>query len=523
MSTSTNLTGGPNWQPEPFPIVETRPRVVTPEQGEGFSKQLPLDSGCIQNMKSRHGREAMRRFLLIFDLSLVWGSAAVAMLLPAHLKSVTSGDLEPAVPKGSAAFLLFFSVLIVLLARTYSLYEIPWKKSLQSDLGLIAKSVVFSALITAVCNYLLHVRVAPTRSIALTIVSSWIALSAWRTFIRSQSISGLTGVRNILIVGCGPNGELLRRHLEQNPHIGYVFKGYIDRREKGRPPDPSRNKEEADILGPAEQLPAIVRKHFIDEVFISVPSDRHLVKQIARHAIAAGLGVRVVPDMYDGLAKDQSIEYVGNFATMTLNQHSIPTLQLFAKRLFDIAISATLLILLAPFILLIAVIIKLDSKGPALYIADRIGRKGQKFRCYKLRTMVSDADQQKAKLRTANERKGPTFKIENDPRVTMLGHWLRKVSLDELPQLWNVLRGDMSLVGPRPHPVDDCALYTLEHLRRLDVTPGLTGLWQVTARRDPSFETNVALDLEYIVNWSLGLDCRILLKTIGVVLAGTGQ
>jgi lipopolysaccharide/colanic/teichoic acid biosynthesis glycosyltransferase len=136
--------------------------------------------------------------------------------------------------------------------------------------------------------------------------------------------------------------------------------------------------------------------------------------------------------------------------------------------------------------------------------------------------MVADADLQKDKLRNENERNGPFFKMENDPRITRVGRWLRKYSFDELPQLWNVLRGDMSLVGPRPHPLDDYERYSIEHLRRLDVSPGLTGLWQVTARSDPSFEINMARDLEYIENWSLGLDLAILFKTIPAVLRAEG-
>src|SRR5437879_6731018 len=136
--------------------------------------------------------------------------------------------------------------------------------------------------------------------------------------------------------------------------------------------------------------------------------------------------------------------------------------------------------------------------------------------------MIDDADAKKEKLRKSNERNGPFFKMENDPRITRSGRWLRKFSIDELPQLVNVLRGEMSLVGPRPHPVDDYEHYTLEHLRRLDVKPGMTGLWQVTARRDPSFETNMKLDLEYIENWSLGMDLKILAKTIPVVLGAEG-
>jgi lipopolysaccharide/colanic/teichoic acid biosynthesis glycosyltransferase len=158
-----------------------------------------------------------------------------------------------------------------------------------------------------------------------------------------------------------------------------------------------------------------------------------------------------------------------------------------------------------------------------LFSALRAGRKGQQFKCHKFRTMAANAEDGKEKLRSHNQREGPTFKIADDPRITRVGKWLRRYSLDELPQLWNVFKGEMSLVGPRPHPLDDCARYKLEHLRRLDVTPGITGLWQVTARRSPSFHINMALDLEYIEKWSLWMDLRILMRTIAVVFQGTGS
>jgi lipopolysaccharide/colanic/teichoic acid biosynthesis glycosyltransferase len=171
----------------------------------------------------------------------------------------------------------------------------------------------------------------------------------------------------------------------------------------------------------------------------------------------------------------------------------------------------------------IAGFIRLDSRGPVLYCAQRAGRKGKLFRCYKFRTMVSGADRLKDDLRENNQRSGPFFKISNDPRITRLGRFLRRYSLDELPQLWNVVKGDMSLVGPRPHPLEDVAGYEIEHLARLDVTPGITGLWQVTARRDPSFQRGMELDREYIRTWSLRSDMRILLKTFLAVVQGSGD
>ena len=194
-----------------------------------------------------------------------------------------------------------------------------------------------------------------------------------------------------------------------------------------------------------------------------------------------------------------------------------------SKRVLDVVVATAALIFLAPALALIAILIKLGSPGPVLYTGMRAGRKGRPFQCYKFRTMVRDADDRKEELRKRNQRSGPFFKIACDPRVTRVGRLLRRYSLDELPQLLNVLKGEMSLVGPRPHTLDDVSAYTREHLRRLDVIPGMTGLWQVTARRDPSFQIGMKLDMEYIHRWSLGMDMRILLKTAGAVLRGSGD
>jgi lipopolysaccharide/colanic/teichoic acid biosynthesis glycosyltransferase len=193
------------------------------------------------------------------------------------------------------------------------------------------------------------------------------------------------------------------------------------------------------------------------------------------------------------------------------------------KRVADVVLSSLALLIFSPLLAVLAVAIRMDSEGPALYRSQRIGRKGLPFTCFKFRTMVLNADDLKESLRNRNERSGPFFKITEDPRITRLGRFLRKYSLDELPQLWNVLRSDMTLVGPRPHPMDDYRQYTLDHLRRLEVKPGITGLWQTTARQDPSFDTNMNLDLEYIENWSLWLDCKILLTTIPAVFRAEGS
>jgi exopolysaccharide biosynthesis polyprenyl glycosylphosphotransferase len=245
------------------------------------------------------------------------------------------------------------------------------------------------------------------------------------------------------------------------------------------------------------------------------------VVRIFREARTLHLDVKMAADLYGCQAT--GVENLGSIPILSVHEEQMPTRELFLKRLLDIALSAIALVLLLPTLLLIAILIKLDSRGPALYIAPRAGRKGRPFQCYKFRTMVPEADNLKDSLRTRNQRSGPFFKISQDPRVSRIGRFLRRYSLDELPQFLNVLKGDMSLVGPRPHPLDDVSGYSIEHLPRLDVKPGITGLWQITARTDPSFQTGMNLDVKYIHSWSLGMDFRILWKTAGAVLRGSGE
>lgn len=215
--------------------------------------------------------------------------------------------------------------------------------------------------------------------------------------------------------------------------------------------------------------------------------------------------------------------YNAKASRRTEAHESTVTLGQWSKRIMDVVLSALALIAFSPVMLIIALAIKLESRGSLIYRSVRAGKDGRTFDCYKFRTMIDGSDELQEELRRLNERRGPFFKIADDPRITPLGRFLRKYSLDELPQFWNVAKGEMSLVGPRPHPVEDCLRYTSEDCRRLDVKPGITGLWQVLARTDPSFATCMTLDLGYIEEWSLWLDCKILLKTVPAVLSGEGQ
>lgn len=319
--------------------------------------------------------------------------------------------------------------------------------------------------------------------------------------------------RRIVIVGTGGTARALGAALcHQSSSPSLRFEGYVD-------DQPAHGVE---TIGRIQDLEHLARTRFLDEVIVCLPNDAVKARHTVFLARKLDLDVKVVPETYGCQLQASGIGMVGNVPLLTLREKPARVLRPLLKRVFDVVGSAALLLLLLPVLALIAVLVRLDSPGPSLYRAPRMGRKGYPFSCYKFRSMRTEADREKQTLRKQNERAGPFFKIQDDPRVTRVGRFLRRYSLDELPQFWNVLRGEMSMVGPRPHPLDDHAHYLPEHLQRLTVTPGLTGLWQVTARRDPSFERNMELDREYIENQSLAMDLWILFRTVREVAIGSG-
>jgi exopolysaccharide biosynthesis polyprenyl glycosylphosphotransferase len=337
--------------------------------------------------------------------------------------------------------------------------------------------------------------------------------SRWAEREGNQGVArGLGGMRNVLIVGAGRLGHRLASHLEKHPELGRSVCGFVDDWK------PLGNG----VIGRISALAELARTGFVDEVILAGPHDREKTLRVLRAAQQLRLDVKMAPDLF-GCEPTGGTERIGGIPLICLHEERLPVAGLLLKRALDVVGAVTGLIFMGPALALLAAFVRLDSPGPVLYAALRAGRKGRPFRCYKFRTMVRGADALKEELRKRNQRQGPFFKIADDPRITRVGRVLRRYSLDELPQLWNVLRGEMSLVGPRPHPLDDFSAYSIEHLPRLDVLPGMTGLWQVTARRDPSFQTGMNLDIEYIHRWSLKMDMRILLKTAVVVLRGGGE
>jgi exopolysaccharide biosynthesis polyprenyl glycosylphosphotransferase len=419
------------------------------------------------------------------------------------------------------ALLCGFTITLIITSRRLHLYSPTRLSSFLHEQRLSVQACLSSGLLLTGTLYLIHAADIPRSIVLITVGLVTITLSLRRMIYRLllyRRFERGVGTRNVLIVGTGPEAHALRHHLESIRNLGYTFKGFIDFPGSS----PCITATSGDVVCTLETLFQHARKHFVDEIFFTSPCERGIVQDVLEQARTHGVDLRVVPDMYDGLAWNSPIEYIGQFPTIPLHCGQVPEVGLLFKRVLDLVFSSLTLLVLSPVLLAIAIAIKLDSRGPVFYCSDRIGKKGRVFRCIKFRTMVRDADKRRAEVMHMNERDGVLFKISNDPRITRLGRFLRKYSLDELPQFFSVLCGDMSIVGPRPPLASEVREYKLSHLRRLDVTPGITGLWQVQARQDPSFDNYISLDVTYIEKWSIWLDLKIIVRTIGVVFQGTG-
>ena len=328
-------------------------------------------------------------------------------------------------------------------------------------------------------------------------------------------------VKSLLIVGGGARGRGFAAQVQRRQDLGYKLLGYVET-------DPAFSSETlggAPWLGTLDDLPHLLNNEVIDEATIALPIKSHYTQIEAAVALLEeqGITTHLLSDLFpQRLARSQPAEF-GGFPLVSL--HSVPPFswRTEAKRLFDIVTATFLLILLAPLFAFVAIAIKLDSRGPIFFIQDRVGLNKRRFRMIKFRTMRANAEAQMKELEHLNEKTGPIFKMRNDPRITRVGRWLRKTSTDELPQLVNVLVGEMSIVGPRPLSLRDASrMEEAWQKRRFSVKPGLTCLWQVSGRSNLTFEQWMQLDLDYIDHWSLRLDASILLRTIPAILTARG-
>ncbi len=465
--------------------------------------------------------------------SLVWASLDLLTVLiagilalrwhfavPASVPIAAAPHQMQASPRTLLLYLCWFSVWVIFLTRSYGLYGQIQHRSGLNEQRMTIQGVLISGLLLCGALYLFEGAAISRAVVMLTVVISTVLLcirrALWRRVVYRRCRAGIE-TRNVLIVGAGRVAHALRNHLDSLEHLGFRFKGFVALTER------EAESGDSDVIGDVRNCVSLARSLFVDEIFFSVPGDKKLVIGMVEEARHAGIDVRVVPDLYDGLAWNASVESIGQFPTIPLHRRDFPIGEFLFKRVLDITVSSIALLVLSPLMLAIGIAVRLGSDGSIFYGAQRIGCKGRTFTCYKFRTMVQNADALKEKLAHMNERDSVLFKIANDPRITRAGAFLRKYSLDELPQFYNVLRGDMSLVGPRPPIANEVEQYDLSHLRRLNVLPGITGLWQVEARQDPSFDSYISLDTAYVENWSLWLDMKILARTLGVVFSGTGS
>ena len=402
------------------------------------------------------------------------------------------------------------AVLVTLFGFTEGIYAEDAYSGIHNVIPRLARSVLVAITLVFIADRgqvrLAAILVTTGSGFAALLLCRYLSQCAW------ARRSAEDEVRNVLIVGGGPAARSIARTLCSDPLRHAYVCGSVD----------DDLPLSATVLGRIADLDWLARAEFIDEVILALPGSPAQAREAADAAFRNHLDIRAVPDLPAGYWPDADVDFIGDVPVVTLHREPVPSTQLFFKRLLDSVSAAAALALFSPVMAIVALLIRIDSRGPVINAAERAGAKGRPFRCFKFRSMVSDADNLKADLRRRNQRQGPIFKIVGDPRITRIGGFIRRYSLDELPQLWNVLLCDMSMVGPRPHPVDEVNRYELHHYRRLDMKPGITGLWQITARHSPSFELNMHLDLTYIENWSLRLDLRILLGTFRVLFAPEG-
>ncbi len=434
--------------------------------------------------------------------------------------------------------LLVFVVCIRLLSFRYcDLYRVRGEFSFFDDgVRIFKATAIGSLLIVAVAflyrggfafrsfSYSRSVFVADFLFLLVIAGGLRFIMRAVQTFVRSRQINLIP----TLVVGRGPEASLFIREMRERPSLGYRVIGVVDTKSI----DGQLQYEDVPVIGTLESLPDVIRDSGANEVIIAdadVNADT-LFEVMIRCGRRRGVEFRIAPSLFNCLPRKTEIDQIGVLPMIRLFREPLSNAARILKRSFDLVVSALAILLLLPLWLLIALLIKLDSKGPVFYTQERVGMDGRLFLLYKFRTMRAGADSQlhreyqkafiagRAEANLGDDSK-PTYKLLSDPRITRIGKLLRRTSLDEVPQLFNVLSGDMSVVGPRPPIPYEVEAYELWHRKRLDMKPGVTGLWQVSGRNRLPFEEMVRLDLFYIENWSLLLDLKIILRT-GFVMIG---
>jgi exopolysaccharide biosynthesis polyprenyl glycosylphosphotransferase len=412
-----------------------------------------------------------------------------------------------------------WGMFIVMAFKSKRLYSTDRSLSIPKELLRVVTYIFYTSIIVGsivfFAKYKFFSRFVFFASFLLlcTLLGGWRIIK--RLILRKLITGGFHNI-NTLIIGVNKVGKIVLEEIKNQPYRGLKIIGFLD----------DHNENFVDgipVLGKLADFTTIARKYFVDEVIVVIPPKEKVVSKLIAQARKMRLAVRTVPEHLEHSLPILDVDYIGIIPLLTYKERMPHPSEAAFKRLFDLVASAILIVLLMPLFIITAILIKIDSSGPVFFIQKRVGLKSRIFNLYKFRSMIKDADELKYQLLEENEVKdGVIFKIKKDPRVTRVGRFLRKYSLDELPQLFNVLKGNMSLVGPRPALPNEIEEYDGTDMDRLSIKPGMTGLSQVRGRSNLSFSRWVRWDLWYINNWSFWLDMRILLWTVPTVLKGKG-
>ncbi len=468
-----------------------------------------------------------RRKVLMFFLK---GSDVVFFIASTMLAFIHSGKFPNLsnfiYTKLSIGDFLLFCCLLVMwskLCEFYNLYRSKRLDSFSREARDVAKVVLTAVLVIALAGVMFNrpylrlgnVLVFAGYAGGLTLVFRFFL----RISLRQLRLRG-HNLRSALVVGTNKTAYSWAENIENSPELGIKIFGFVDT-------EIIEKNDKWPFLGKIEELAAILKENVIDEVVIAMPirSNYSMIQRVILFSEEQGIPIRYAFPLFD--TKNIKTK-INNFETseedeFMIEQSSYNALQYFTKRVLDVFLAGLMLLFLSPLLLLVALLIKLTSEGPVFFVQTRLGFNKRLFGCYKFRTMVNNAEKLQMELEEDNEMDGAAFKMKEDPRITPIGKFLRKTSIDELPQLFNVIKGDISLVGPRPLPVRDYKKFDKTwQCRRLSVLPGITCIWQISGRNNISFEKWMQLDMNYIDNWNILLDLKILFKTIPAVLKGHG-
>lgn len=472
-------------------------------------------------------RQILDRAFMLLDPGIIAVSYMVAAVQIWHLTAFSSFASFISMRVKMLNILLFLGLFYSwhVIFSAFGLYRSKRFGDRKQEAVDVLKATSVAAIVLGVVTVIFRLQMTTPGFIVVfwAVASLLILLCRWilRVFLMWARIHGRNS-RQMLIVGTNSRAIEFAHTIESKPELGYQLIGFVDEHWSGSQEFGKNGKA---IVSDLEHFPCFLRERIVDEVTIALPMKSFYSQ--AAHIVATcqeqGVIVRVLTNIFDFQPERANGNLLDEMAVATFGSNVFEGWPLVCKRLLDIVVSSILLILLAPVFLIVAILIKLDSPGPAFFVQERVGLNKRKFKMYKFRTMVADAEQRQAEIEGLNEADGPIFKIKNDPRFTRLGKFLRKASIDELPQFMNVLKNDMSLVGPRPLDLRDYNRLGEDWLRRrFSVRPGITCLWQINGRSSLSFEEWMRLDMRYIDRWSLRLDLEILAKTIPAVLTGSG-